>query len=160
MPYVAPEPFSGRRGVDPFGGRFLLDPTKREFLDFFSGREGAAFIRIGEHMSFGSGDGISIDHSTCAERFALVGEASLRGFVTIDRSATIELWTDAVDEASMDDGTVDRIGSWSTTAISDPCLTRIATNVRLLVLSLENGQTIIERVLRDDRKTSTLRPAA
>lgn len=160
MPYVAPEPFSGRRGTDPFGGRFLLDPTKREFLDFFAGREGAAFIRIGGHMSFGSGRDVSIDHSTCAERFALTGEETLRGYVAIDRSATIELWTDAADEASMDDGTVAKIASWSTTAISDPCLTRIATSVRMLVLSLENGETIIERILRDDGEASTLRSAA
>lgn len=155
MAYVAPEPFSGRRGTDPFGGRFLLDPTKREFLDFFSGREGAAFIRIGEHVAFGSGTSASIDHSTCAERFALDGEERMRGYVDITRAATIEFWTDAADEASMDETTRARMAAWTATALADPCLTRIATSIRLLVFNIDDGQPIVERDIRTDADHAT-----
>ena len=147
MATTAHHVFDGRRGIDANGCRFLLNPTPRGFASFFSGFEGAAFIRIGDDVSFGAGANGSIDHSTIAGSFALHGDEVFRGYATIGGDVQIETWTHADQADDLDPAELERIETRWRSAIEDPCLSRLPGERRLLVLSLNHGQPIIERSL-------------
>jgi hypothetical protein len=148
MAYARPEVFTGRRGIDANGCRFLLNPTPHGLASFFSGFEGAAFIRIGDDVSFGAGPNGSIDHSTIATSFALHGEELFRGYATIGGDVQIETWTNADRADDLDPAELERIETRWRTAIEDPCLSRLPGGRGLLVFSLNHGQPIIERSLQ------------
>ena len=138
---------NGRRGTDPHGVRYHLNPSPREFAGFFAGAHGAAFVAHGDDVAFGAGADGSIDHPTVARAFALAGEERFRGYMRLDGSAQLEVWTDAEDEASMTDDERARVDARLAAFLADPRLSRIAGPRELVVFSLEHGQPIVERDL-------------
>lgn len=147
MPAAQVEVFGGRRGTDVHGCRFHLNPSRFEFARFFAGLHGAAFIRMGDDVSFGAGPDGSIDHSTIARSFALTGDEVFRGYAKADGGAQIEVWVDAEDETLLDDAHRARIDACVDAALADRCLSRIPGTRELVVFSTEHGQPIIEREL-------------
>lgn len=141
------ESFKGRRGRDTHGGRFMLNPSPAEYVGWFAGTHGAAFIRMGQDVSFGAHPDGSIDHDTIAKSFALAGEEVFRGYAKLGAGTQLEIWSDAEDASDINAKEQARIDGIVEAFLTDRCLSRFQGPHELVVFSTEHGQPIVEKPL-------------